>query len=130
MKLDKSHMMNAKVPVKHFNEKQDLLLRHGALFPRWACSLHEGFNILLYGFGSKRPVLSAFMTYLMEEDAEAAVVEVLGYSPHFTVRELLVQVSHASGLSSEEFSLGNVSTSKKSVRRSSASLTDPRRNRD
>merc|ERR1712060_904212 len=43
MKMDKSHMMNAKVPVKHFNEKQDLLLRHGALFPRWACSLHEGF---------------------------------------------------------------------------------------
>ena len=115
IKVDKSHMMNAKVPVKHFNEKQDLLLRHGALFPRWACSLHEGFNILLYGFGSKRPVLSAFMTYLMEEDAEAAVVEVLGYSPHFTVRELLVQVSHASGLSSEEFFLGNVSTSKKSV---------------
>ena len=102
------------VPVKHFNEKQDLLLRHGARFPSWACSLHEGFSLLLYGFGSKRPVLSAFMKYLMEADEEAAVVEVLGYSPHFTAKELLVQLSQASGLTSEEEAL-NVTGSKKSV---------------
>ena len=27
------------VPVKHFNEKQDLLLKYGAMFPNWVCSL-------------------------------------------------------------------------------------------
>mmetsp|Transcript_145 Transcript_145/g.280 ORF Transcript_145/g.280 Transcript_145/m.280 type:complete len:318 (-) Transcript_145:88-1041(-) len=105
---------NKAVPVKHFNEKQELLLKHGALFPSWACSLAEGFSLLLYGFGSKRPVLSAFMTYLMEADSEAAVVEVLGYSPHFTMKELLVQVSQASGLFTEEEGM-NVSGSKKSI---------------
>ena len=30
---------NKAVPVKHFNEKQELLLKHGALFLSWACSL-------------------------------------------------------------------------------------------
>ena len=27
------------IPVKHFNEKQDLLLKYGAMFPNWVCSL-------------------------------------------------------------------------------------------
>lgn len=102
------------IPVKHFNEKQDLLLRHGRLFPTWACSLHEGFSVFLYGFGSKKVVLSAFMTYLMEVDTEAAVVEVIGYSPHFTLKELLIQVSQAAGLTGEEEAL-NISGSKRSV---------------
>jgi len=102
------------LPVKNFNAKQDLLLKYGAMFPRWACSLAEGFNLLLYGFGSKRPLLSAFAKFLMEVDSEAAVVEVLGYSPHFSLKELLVQISVAAGLSSEEDSV-NVTGSRKSV---------------
>jgi hypothetical protein len=65
-----------------------LLLKYGAMFPNWVCSLAEGFSLLVYGFGSKGAILSAFVTYLLEADAEAAAVEVLGYSPHFTLKEV------------------------------------------
>ena len=58
--------------------------------------------MLLYGFGSKRPVLSAFMTYLMEADSEAAVVEVLGYSPHFTMKEVRQGVLVSSNFNLEQ----------------------------
>ena len=50
--------------------------------------------MLLYGFGSKRTLLTAFMQHLLSVDGEAAAVEVLGYSPHFTVKEVSSHGEH------------------------------------
>ena len=90
-----------KLAVKHFNEKQDLLIDYAERFDEWTCHLAEGFNLLLYGFGSKRPIMAAFMQHLMAADTDAAVVEVLGFSPHFAVKDLLLQILQAIGSQDE-----------------------------
>ena len=39
---------------KNADAKAALLCRHGQQFATWAFELSEGFNLLMYGFGSKR----------------------------------------------------------------------------
>lgn len=63
--------------------------RHDAYvdkFPKWLFELQEGFNILLYGFGSKMSVLNAFA-----EDARShgTVIVVDGYDPGVTFADVV-----------------------------------------
>ena len=58
-------------------------------FAQWALEMDEGFNLLVYGYGSKRAVLNDFARY---RKSTGHVVVVDGHYPQLTVREVLGQI--------------------------------------
>ena len=64
---------------------QDAAYR-GALFARFICELNEGFNILCYGFGSKRRVLNQFAAKC---STLGHVVVVNGFQPDLGLKDVL-----------------------------------------
>lgn len=54
-------------------------------FNKWLYILHEGFNVLLYGFGSKRNILITFQNEMV---ANSAVIVVHGYFPSLTIKDV------------------------------------------
>jgi origin recognition complex subunit 2 len=58
-------------------------------FEQWDMELEEGFNLLVYGYGSKRAVLNNFARY---SKSNGHVVVVDGHYPQLTLREVLGQI--------------------------------------
>lgn len=58
-----------------------------ALFSRLICELDEGFNILCYGFGSKRQILNQFAMDCCSECGHVVVVN--GFNPDTNVKDIL-----------------------------------------
>eukprot|EP00803_Ostreobium_quekettii_P007058 evm.model.scf_425EXC.7 EVM.evm.TU.scf_425EXC.7 scf_425EXC:38332-41699(+) len=50
----------ARLPEKNINERMALMQRHEQQFCTWRLQIRLGFNILLYGLGSKRELLDDF----------------------------------------------------------------------
>ncbi|OCK81781.1 ORC2-domain-containing protein [Lepidopterella palustris CBS 459.81] len=50
----------------HAAEEEFLLELHSRSFDQWIFELQEGFNICLYGYGSKRPLTKMFAAHLYE----------------------------------------------------------------
>ena len=57
----------------------------------------QGFSVLLYGFGSKRRLLDAF---LRSRPPQQAVIAVDGRAPGLTARQVLLKAAHEQGRSS------------------------------
>ncbi|KAL7063675.1 hypothetical protein AAHC03_01555 [Spirometra sp. Aus1] len=57
-----------------------------SLFPKWLAYLREGFNLLMYGVGSKRELISRFRKDLL---AGENCIEVSGYLPTIGMRQIL-----------------------------------------
>lgn len=56
------------------------------LFPKWLYILNQGFNVLLYGLGSKKQLLETFHSiHLMNE----TVMVVNGFFPSLTIKDIL-----------------------------------------
>ncbi|KIY46001.1 origin recognition complex subunit 2 [Fistulina hepatica ATCC 64428] len=71
-----------------------------AAFTRMMRELHEGFNILCYGFGSKRQLLNRFA---MERCAKAGyTVVVNGFQTSFTLKELFDSIERVPGLDTHQ----------------------------
>lgn len=66
-------------------------------FDQWETELEEGFNLLMYGYGSKRTVLNDFARTLR---GNGHVVVVDGHYPQVTLRELLTQLEDTLSISS------------------------------
>lgn len=49
----------------------------------------EGFNLLLYGFGSKRQILNDFRTSMLEEES---VLVINGFFPGLTLKEVRILI--------------------------------------
>jgi origin recognition complex subunit 2 len=60
-----------------------------AYFPQWEAELEAGFNLLLYGFGSKRRLVNRFVARLGER-GHCAVVN--GYFPGLNLRDVLASL--------------------------------------
>uniref|UniRef100_A0A182N417 Origin recognition complex subunit 2 n=1 Tax=Anopheles dirus TaxID=7168 RepID=A0A182N417_9DIPT len=75
----------------HTGAIQELLDDHMQQFARWLFLLDEGFNVLLYGLGSKRSLLQTFHRQLL---AELPVVVVNGFFPALTVKDVLDAVAN------------------------------------
>ncbi|XP_022919722.2 origin recognition complex subunit 2 [Onthophagus taurus] len=56
------------------------------VFKKWLCLLHEGFNVLTYGLGSKRDVLFEFQNDCL---TDLPVIVVNGFFPSLTIKEIL-----------------------------------------
>lgn len=83
------HTRQARRNGKSKEKVEGLELEYAQHFKQWALELEEGFNILVYGYGSKRAVLNDFARYLKPN---GHVVVVDGHYPQLTLREVLSQI--------------------------------------
>ena len=74
--------------LRHKNEIHKLLHSHAAMFNKWLLWLSQDFNLLLYGLGSKRDLLSDLHTHISKVDPEAHVLIVNGYFPSLTLKHI------------------------------------------
>ncbi|KAJ1978552.1 Origin recognition complex subunit 2 [Dimargaris xerosporica] len=72
-------------PPAHVAERRMLAARHERYFYQWYFELQSGFNLLFYGFGSKRLLLTQFAQELL---SDAPVLVVNGYFPTLTLRHI------------------------------------------
>lgn len=77
----------------HKEEKEFLLELHQRSFPQWNFEFSEGFNICLYGFGSKRKLVEQFADWLYSRHSSPpTIVMVNGYTPNITLRSILATI--------------------------------------
>ncbi|TFK41692.1 origin recognition complex, subunit 2 [Crucibulum laeve] len=72
------------------------------LFSRFLCELNEGFNILCYGFGSKRRVLNQFAVDYCAKAGHVVVCN--GFQPDFSMKDLLNSIENVPGIQALELS--------------------------
>ncbi|XP_027657262.1 hyccin 2 isoform X1 [Falco biarmicus] len=84
------HDLLKKAPLAYAAEMKKLSQQHESLFSKWMLQLHLGFNIILYGLGSKRDLLEKFRTSVLQDSAHLVVN---GYFPSITVRSILNSIT-------------------------------------
>ncbi|KAI4726755.1 ORC2-domain-containing protein [Aureobasidium sp. EXF-10728] len=67
---------------------------HENAFDQWLFELDQGFNICIYGYGSKRELLLDFADHIYQaSDKKPHPVIVNGYSPNISVRDVLTTIA-------------------------------------
>jgi len=67
---------------------------HRRGYDQWMYELDEGFNICLYGYGSKRELALDFAEYMYAQNEKPPeIVVVNGYSPGLTIRDVLAMLA-------------------------------------
>jgi origin recognition complex subunit 2 len=80
----------------HEPEKKYLMKLHTRSFLQWQFELGEGFNICLYGWGSKRQLVNKFAEWLYpKHNPPPKIVVVNGYTPKLNIRTVLITLSKA-----------------------------------
>ena len=80
----------------HLPERAYLMRLHTRSFSQWFFELHQGFNICLYGWGSKRALSARFAEWMhMKSDPKPAIVVVNGYTPKLNIRSVLAILASA-----------------------------------
>ena len=90
---------------RHQNERDFLLELHSRAYDQWIFELQEGFNICLYGYGSKRAITEGFTAhvyrYLIGSKSYKGtkktpkLIVVNGYTPGITLKDILTTVASA-----------------------------------
>lgn len=70
----------------HLEHKRVLSGKYGVRYCRWLFYLLEGFNLLLYGYGSKRNLLNSFHSEYLSENK---VLTINGFFPGLIMKEIL-----------------------------------------
>ncbi|PWY91416.1 origin recognition complex subunit 2 [Aspergillus sclerotioniger CBS 115572] len=75
-------------------EKSFLLDLHCRSFPQWDFEFDQGFNICLYGYGSKRRLLQEFADWLYHRHSSASrsVVVINGHTPNISIRSIFATI--------------------------------------
>ncbi|OGM39802.1 origin recognition complex subunit 2 [Aspergillus bombycis] len=75
-------------------EKAFLLDVHHRSFPQWNFEFEQGYNICLYGYGSKRPLLQNFAEWLYQKNSSAppSIVVVNGHTPNISIRSIFATI--------------------------------------
>ena len=75
-------------------EKTFLQELHHRSFPQWDFEFDQGFNICLYGYGSKRQLLQQFADwhYHRHSSSPPAIVMVNGHTPGISIRSIFATV--------------------------------------
>ena len=68
---------------------------HSRSFPQWRFELSQSLNICLYGYGSKRKLVTAFAEYLHTKSPSdpPRILMVNGYTPTLTLRQVLTTLA-------------------------------------
>lgn len=79
---------------QHIPDIERLEQLHKRAFDQWIFELEEGFNICLYGYGSKRALAMEFATHIYQQAEKAPkIVVVNGYTPGLTARDILTTIA-------------------------------------
>ncbi|KAF2142861.1 uncharacterized protein K452DRAFT_225670 [Aplosporella prunicola CBS 121167] len=84
----------------HDPDKEFLLSLHSRSFDQWAYELEHGFNICLYGYGSKRGLAEDFASHLYQHYSAASpnpknapkIIIINGYNPALTAKDILTTI--------------------------------------
>ncbi|GAB0091895.1 Origin recognition complex subunit 2 [Sergentomyia squamirostris] len=74
------------LPPEHETAIRDLQNDYKANFSKWLMILSQGFNILLYGLGSKRNLIAEFQEEMLQDQQ---VLVVNGFFPSLTIKDIL-----------------------------------------
>ncbi|GAX72753.1 hypothetical protein CEUSTIGMA_g209.t1 [Chlamydomonas eustigma] len=77
---------------KNFSLKSQLVAKLHAQGPKWRFQLRSAYNVLLYGFGSKRAILEHFAREVL---TDGAVVIVNGFNPAVTAKHVVLAAASA-----------------------------------
>lgn len=88
--LQESVALVASVPDHHAAEIQNLHDHHRQQFTQWKYEVDNGYNILLFGYGSKRALIEAFGREELAEETSVLVIN--GYFPTLSLDSILVQI--------------------------------------
>ncbi|KAJ5619243.1 hypothetical protein N7510_003227 [Penicillium lagena] len=79
------------------DEKDYLRALHHRSFPQWAFEFEEGFNICLFGYGSKGKLVQQFADWIYQRGAKSspAIVIVNGYTPGISIRSIFATIASA-----------------------------------
>ncbi|KAF2240295.1 ORC2-domain-containing protein [Trematosphaeria pertusa] len=90
---------------RHESEMKFLLELHSRAYDQWIFELEEGFNLCLYGYGSKRPITEQFTAHLYRHlvnqkpykgtKKTPKVVVINGYATGTTLKDILTIVASA-----------------------------------
>ncbi|KAH8278880.1 hypothetical protein KR018_010686 [Drosophila ironensis] len=75
-----------KLSAEHQTSINAIMEEYRSYFPKWMCILNEGFNILLYGLGSKRQLLQSFHQEILSKQT---VLVINGFFPSLTLKDVL-----------------------------------------
>lgn len=83
--------------VDHCKEEKEYLLSlHRRSFPQWYFEFEEGFNICLFGYGSKRKLVEQFADWLYRHRSKStnppAIIIVNGYTPGISIRSIFATI--------------------------------------
>ena len=79
----------------HADDREFLHALHARAFGQWRFELSQGFNVLLYGYGSKRRLVAALAAEL--HAAAGRVVVVNGYLASLALKDVLATLARALG---------------------------------
>jgi origin recognition complex subunit 2 len=80
----------SQAPKKHAKDIAILHSLHERQFPQWQFELLSHYNLLFYGYGSKRKLLTKFaQTFL----TDGPLIVVNGYFPSITIKDILTKLS-------------------------------------
>lgn len=77
----------------HVEDRRYLEDLHKSSFAQWQFEISQGFNVLLYGYGSKRRLLMEFAKQIYTTPSTLVVVN--GYVPTLTAKDILSAVAEA-----------------------------------
>lgn len=80
------------------DEKEYLLSLHHRSFPQWFFEFEEGFNICLFGYGSKRRLVQQFADWIYTRSGSKnppAIIIVNGYTPGTSIRSIFATIATA-----------------------------------
>jgi len=88
----REHIQAFKDP--HALDIQRLKQLHQRGFDQWMFELEQGFNICLYGYGSKRDLAMSFAEHMHQQAEKPPKTLIInGYTPGLTIRDILATVA-------------------------------------
>jgi origin recognition complex subunit 2 len=88
----RTHIQAFKDP--HEADIRRLKQLHQRGFDQWTFELEQGFNLCLYGYGSKRDLAMSFAEHMYHHaDKTPKILIINGYTPGLTIRDILATVA-------------------------------------
>ncbi|CAI6334039.1 unnamed protein product [Periconia digitata] len=88
---------------RHEPEMDLLVELHSRAYDQWLFELEEGFNLCLYGYGSKRPITDAFTKHIYERYLTLSpykgtrktpkIIVINGYAPNTSLKDILAMIA-------------------------------------
>ncbi|XP_046804243.1 origin recognition complex subunit 2 [Lucilia cuprina] len=86
-----SLLAEMKLSSEHESSINAIMEEYKSYFPKWLYILNEGYNILLYGLGSKRQLLQSFHRIVLSQQC---VLVINGFFPSLTVKDILDSITN------------------------------------